>query len=155
LIYLASRNATARANPTPPCVVSRFALGQTTFWIERIARAADGSIAVPPDTPDIAYQVEDANTNYLFALSPTPNNLALKTALKNGDFATIFWADCTATTFAISAIETDQLINSVQSNQGMVVFIQTDFAGKGFVVKGSELEPLVIVTDTPLPPGTL
>jgi hypothetical protein len=46
------------------------------FVIKTIARAADGSIAVPSDTLGIAYQVEGTQPSYVLALSPAANNAA-------------------------------------------------------------------------------
>jgi hypothetical protein len=138
--------------PTPQCVESKLALGTNTYRIKTIP---NGSLAVPADTPDTAYWVE--NTHYVFALSPAASNQTLETTLKNGDIATIFWADCSATSFTISAIEAAQLSDLKlleQSEAGMIAFVQTDSSGAGFVIRGGELEPVVIVTDTPLPAGT-
>jgi hypothetical protein len=98
--------------------------------------------------------VEGTNTNYVFVLSPTSNNLALQTALKTGDLVTIFWANCTTVSFAVSAIETGQLSDPAildQSIPGMSVFVQADPSTAGFVVKGELPEETVDVLDTPRP----
>src|SRR5262245_54414902 len=66
--------------PVPACVQPTLTLGTTKFVIKTIARAADGSVAVPADLPDAAYWVDGTNVNYVFALSPASANLSLKDA---------------------------------------------------------------------------
>jgi hypothetical protein len=140
--------------PTADCSPATLVLGTTTFQIQNLAPASDSSLTVPADTSDIAYWVEGTNNNYVFVLSPTPNNLALQTALKAGDLVAVFWADCTTVSFAVSAIEASQLSDPAlldQSISGMSVFVQTDPSTAGFVVKGELPEETVDVLDTPRP----
>jgi hypothetical protein len=140
--------------PTADCGSPTLVLGSNTFQIETIKPGSDGSLAMPSDTSDIAHWVEGTDNNYVFVLSPTPNNLALQTALKIGDLVTIFWADCTTVSFAVSTIEAGQLSDPAlldQSIPGMSVFVQTDPSTAGFVVKGELPEETVDVLDTPRP----
>src|SRR5919108_1063832 len=60
--------------PTPDCGSPTLVLSTSTFQIQNITPAPDGSLAVPSDTSGIAYWVEGTNTNYVFVLSPTPDN---------------------------------------------------------------------------------
>ena len=91
--------------PTPQCVQPMLTLGTTQFQIQSIARAADGSVVVPPDRSDVAYWVEGTNINYVFALNPTSNSLTLKDVLKQNEVAKIVWADCGADEYVVKSIE--------------------------------------------------
>src|SRR5436305_14677242 len=88
--------------PTPPCGQPSLTLGAAKFRIETLARAADGSLAVPPDKPGLAYWIEGTNAHYVFALSPTADNLALNGSLKRGDAVRIAWGHCRSEDFAVT-----------------------------------------------------
>lgn len=140
--------------PTPDCGSPTLVIGTTTFQIQNLAPSPDGSLPVPPDTSGIAYWVEGTNTNYVFVLSPASNNVALQTGLKTGDLATIYWADCTVTSFNVFAVEASKLNDPAlldQSKPGISVFVQTDSSTTGFVVKGKMAEETSSVIDTPKP----
>lgn len=119
----------ARPSPTPRCVQPTLTVGAARYRIESIARAASGSLVVPGNQPDTAYWVEGTSARYVFALSPTPNNMALKDAVKNGDPMTIVWADCGSDEYVMSALEVGPqnypaLLD--QSTPGIAVFVQAD-----------------------------
>ena len=138
--------------PTPQCVEPTLTLGAAKFVIQSLARAADGSIAVPGDKPDVAYWVEGTNVNYVFGLSPTPNNLALKTTLKTGDEATIVWADCGTDEYVVKEIEAGQINDSTlfdQSSGGLSVFVQASLSSGGLIIRAGRPEAAII--DTPVP----
>ncbi len=138
--------------PTPACNEPKLSLGAARFRIETLARAADGSLNVPVDTPDVAYWVEGTNINYVFALSPTPNNLTMSTSLKKGDLVSIRWADCRLEEYIVKAIETGLLDTSILANQsavGATIFVRTGSSTEGIVIKSGQPEPKVI--DTPGP----
>jgi hypothetical protein len=140
--------------PTPPCVEPTLTLGTTKFVIKTIARAADGSIAVPSDTPGIAYQVEGTQPNYVLALSPTATNAALKEAIKDGDKATIIQANCNSTTFSVSAPQpapSNVATLLTQPASGLVLLVQASPSAAGFVVTGELSEEILKAIDTPQP----
>ena len=140
--------------PTPDCGSPTLVLGSKTYQIQILTPAADGSLPVPPNTSGVAYWVEGTNTNYVFALSPTPDNMALQTSLPSGDLATLNWTDCTTMSFTVSAIQGEQLNDPAlldQSTPGILVFVQTDPSTAGFVIKGNPAEETVSVLDTPMP----
>jgi len=143
-----------RPTPTPRCVEPTLTLSTTKFVIKTVARAADGSISVPPDTSGIAYQIEGTQWNPVFVLSPTPNNLALKSTVKDGDQATLILANCNTTVFSVSAPQPAPPNNSTLLNQpasGIVIFVQTSPAAEGFVVTGDLIEEILKAIDTPQP----
>lgn len=140
--------------PKPDCGTPTLVIGGTTFQIQQVQTAPDGSLTVPSDTSDVAYWVNGTNTNYVFVLSPTPDSLALQTALTTGDMATVFLGDCTTVSFNISVIGASQLTDPAlldQSSPGISVFVQTDPSTAGFLIKGSPAEETVSVIDTPIP----
>jgi hypothetical protein len=125
--------------PTPPCIQPTLTLGTTKFRVETIARAADGSIPVPQDKPDVAYWVAGTNARYVFALSPTASNLALKTTLKSGDAANIRWGDCSTDEYVVNAVESGSTNDAKlfdQSTGGITVLIQPASSAEGIVITG-------------------
>lgn len=139
---------------TPPCVEPTLTLGTTKFVIKPLARAADGSIAVPSDTPGIAYQIEGTQPNTVLALSPTAANTALQAAIKDGDKATIIQANCNSTTFSLSVPQPAPSNSSTlltQPASGLVILVQASPSAAGFVVTGELSEEILQAIDTPQP----
>jgi hypothetical protein len=96
-------------------------------------------MSLPADSLDVAYWVEGTQPNYVFALSPAPNNLALKTALKVGDKAAIVWADCGTEEYAVKAVESGLPNDSTlfdKSAGGIAILVQPGPSAEGFVVRG-------------------
>lgn len=134
--------------PTPQCVEPTLTLGSFKYHIQTVARASDGSVTLPPDKADTAYWIEGTNINYVFALSPDPNNLALKNTVKNGDPATIRWADCGTDEYVVTSIDSNRPADSIlfdQSAGGLTIFVQ----GASLVIKGAR--PEVSVPEIPSP----
>jgi hypothetical protein len=124
--------------PLPPCGDPTLALGSVRFRVQPLARAADGSIAVPPDTSGIAYLVQNTETHSVFALSPTAHNLRLQDSVRVSDQAVITWGDCSTDAYEIQAVETSvpalaSLLN--QSTGGLTAFVEAGAPGQGVLVK--------------------
>ncbi len=140
--------------PTPDCGHPTLVLGSTTFQIETIQPAADGSLTVPADTSGIAYWVEGTNTNYVFVLSPALENLAIMQTITIGSPAKVTWSNCNSTTYSLSAPQQGSLSGSAlpdQSVEGITVFFETDVSGVGFVFKGELTEEQISTFNTPAP----
>lgn len=138
--------------PTPDCGSPTLVLGTTTFQIQKLTPAADGSLTVPQDSPGIAYWVEGTNSNYVFVLPPLPENLAAMDTITVGSLATTTWSDCTSISFNLLAPQEGSFNASIlpdQSQEGITVFFQTDPSDVGFVFKGGLAEQAVDVIDTP------
>ena len=138
--------------PTFPCGEPTLTLGATKFQIKTIARAADGSLAVPADAPNAAYWVEGTNANYVFALNSTPGNLALESSLQAGDQADILWGDCSTEEYVVKIVAGGQPDASAlfdQSSGGITVFAQTGPSAVSLVIRGGRPEAQVV--DTPSP----
>ena len=138
--------------PTPDCGPPTLVLGTTTWQIQTTNPAADGSLSVPPDTSGIAYWVDATDTNYVFVLSPTPDNLSLISSLKAGDTAKATWSNCNSTTYNLFTPE--QSLASVstlfdQSTIGITIFIQSDPSTANLVVRGELTEEQFSTINTP------
>ncbi len=129
--------------PTVTCEPQTFVLSAVTFHIQNLTLAADGSLTLPPSTSGVAYEFDSTEGNYLFLLSPTPENISLKTTLTAENTAKIIGADCSSRTFDISAPESNTVNVSALPNQltsGLTIFFQTDTSGNGIVVRGDLTE---------------
>ena len=138
--------------PTPDCGSPTLVLGIATFQIQNITPAADGSLPVPADTSGIAYWVDGTNINYVFVLSPTPDNLAIMSTITVGSTAKATWQNCNSTTYSLSAPQQGSLTVSTlpdQSIDGITVFFQTDASGAGFVFSGELSEQQLSTIPTP------
>jgi hypothetical protein len=138
--------------PTPDCGAATLVIGTETFQIQTITPAADGSLTVPPDTSGIAYWVEGTDPNYVFVLSPMPENLAAMSTLTVGSTAKVTWPDCSFTTYSLSSPQQGSLNDLVlpdQSLEGITVFFQTDASGAGFMFKGELTEEQISTINTP------
>jgi len=143
--------------PTPDCGSPTLVLGTETFQIQNITPHADGSLLVPADTSGIAYWVEGTITNYVFVLSPTPENLALMSTITVGSTAKATWQDCNSTTYNLSVPQQGSLTVSTlpdQSIERITVFFQTDVSGAGFVFSGELTEELLSTINTPVLGGS-
>jgi len=140
--------------PTPDCSPPTLVLGMTIFQIQTLTPAPDGSLTVPSDTSGVAYWVEGTNTNYMFVISPTPENLALMQTVTVGTTAKATWTNCNSTTYSLSVPQEGSLSVSAlpdQSTDGITVFFQTDSSGAGFVAKGELTEEQISTFNTPAP----
>jgi len=140
--------------PTPDCGSPTLTLGTATFQVQNLTPAPDGSLPVPPDTSGIAYWVEGTNTNHVFVLSPTPENLSMASGLTAGTTAKATWKNCNSTSYSLSAPESDVMNVSDlpdQSLDGIIVFIPSDSSGNGILVKGELTEEQISTVDTPAP----
>ena len=140
--------------PTVDCGFPTLILGLTTFQIQNIRLGADGSVNVPPDGSGIAYWVEGTDQQYIFMLSPTPENLTLLTSLSAGTTAKATWSNCNSMTFTLSDpqpgdFETTYLPD--QSTASIAIYVQLDSTGEGFVVNGELIEEQISTFETPIP----
>ena len=129
--------------PTVVCGSPNLVLGQTTFQIQNISPAPDGTLAVLPDGPGIAYWLAGTDGNYLIILSPTPDNLSLLSTLTAGNTAKATWADCSSLTYSLSAPEPGTINISTllsQLTSGLTIFFQTDASGNGSIIRGDLAE---------------
>jgi flagellar biogenesis protein FliO len=144
--------APAAMVPTLDCGISTLVIGSTTYQIQTLSPAPDGSLTVPPDTSGIAYWVEGTNSNYVFLLSPTAENLVTMSTISAGSLATANWSNCITTTYTLAASEQSSLNASAlpdQSQEGITIFFQTDPSGTSFMFKGGLAAEDVDVIDTP------
>jgi hypothetical protein len=137
--------------PTPQCVQPTLTLGTQKFSIQSLARAADGSVTVPPAAgEDLAYWVEGTNATFVFVLGQAALPRLQNASLKVGDDITIVWADCGKEDYVVSAVEpgrADAAALFDQSIPGMRVFAQSSASGEGIIIHGARPEnPTAAVT---------
>jgi hypothetical protein len=135
-----------------PCDESTLKIGENTYQIKTIKPKSDGSLKIPSNKPDVAYWIEGTNTNYVFGLSPTDNNLTLQSSLHGEETVTVTWENCNSITFKLSAPQMgvpDNLTLLDQSVSGITLFVQPSAASAGFVVKGELSEETIKVFNTP------
>ena len=144
----------SKATPGPDCGGPTLTLGATSLPIKPLDLAPDGSINVPADTPGVAYWVAGTETNYIFALSPTPDNLAFLTPLKSDDEATIVWKNCNSTKYILSGPEQavpDDTALLDQSISGVTVFLRNGSTSMGLILRGELVGEHLEVITTPAP----
>lgn len=139
--------------PTPPCVETRLTLGSAQFVVRPLAREADGSIKVPPDTPGVAYQIERA-PDYVLILSPATVGAGWQEALSAGADATLVEANCNSTTYRLAAPQPappDMAAFLAQPPAGLTIIVPNSPTTAGYVVTGELAEGLIKAFDTPQP----
>jgi len=134
----------------PACGQSVLKIGDITYEIKETKTKSDGSLKISQKTPDIAYWVNQTATNYVFALSPTAENLALQTM--NPEQAVLTWENCNSSTYVLTAPQAgipDMNTLLDQSFSGITIFVQKD--GSGFVIRGELSGEEIQSFDTPDP----
>jgi len=138
--------------PTADCGTPTLVIGSATYQIQNLTSAADGTLTVPADTSGVAYWVNGTNTNYVFMLSPTPDNLSLLSSITAGTMAKATWKDCNSTSYSLGAPEQGSMNVSTlpnQTSQGVTLFIQSDPSGNGLLVNGEIAEEQISTFNTP------
>jgi hypothetical protein len=134
----------------PPCGQSILQIGDVTYQIKETKTKSDGSLKISSNTPDIAYWVNQTDTNQVFALSPTTENLALQNTTP--DKAVVTWANCNSSTYTLSAPQTglpDMNTLLDQSVSGITILVQN--GNTGFVIHGEFMGEEIQAFDTPDP----
>jgi hypothetical protein len=141
--------------PTPDCGLPTLLLGTSSFQIQNLTPAQDGSWIVPAHTSSIAYWVQGTDTNPVFVISPTPQNLTVMSTTSVGTTAKVTWKNCNSSTYNLSAPQAGSLdipaLLSDQSMEGVTVFFETDPSGAGFVYTGELTEQQISTINTPAP----
>ena len=109
---------------------------------------------IPTDEAGTVFWVEGTDTNIVFALGPTGNNLALEKSIQGGETVSITWVDCNTESYNLSnpqsgAQEMASLTD--QSISGITIFVPAGNGSKGFVIKGELAEKTITSFDTPNP----
>jgi len=151
VLWLTNRQTQQGCNPP------KLVIGANQYTIETIQRESDGSLNVPANEPNTAFWVDGTNTNQVFALSPTANNLALQTSLKSGDTATVTWGNCNTTTYSLTDPQLGLPDNAAlldQSTSQVTIFLQPGLSTAGFVIEGELAEETIQSFNTPNPSET-
>lgn len=138
--------------PTVDCSPPTLVLGTTRYQIENVSRSADGTVSIPPDVNGTAYWVEGTDLQYIFMLSPTVENLNLLTSLPEGLDATATWSNCNSMTFTLSAPQPGDFGITYlpeQSTASILIFLQLDPTGEGFMISGEMTGEQISTFNTP------
>jgi hypothetical protein len=139
--------------PSPQCVKPALTLGSLNYEIKSVSREPNSFPDISKPKKNVAYWVEDTTINYVFALSPTKDNLALNSVLKAGDPAVINWADCSKDEYVVKSMETipagDQKIFD-QTSGGITIYVLGD--SSTLVIRGER--PIVQPAETAAPVPT-
>jgi hypothetical protein len=139
---------------TPSCAGASLQLGTTSWSLESIQLAADGSADVPADTPGVAYWIQNLENNIVFALSSTQENQDLLSALQAGEQATVTWQDCNTATFTLITPQAGTPgadIFTDQASIGLVVYLPASDSIPGLWVQGGLAGEIIIAPPTPAP----
>jgi hypothetical protein len=125
-----------------------------TFEVRTLKLEADGTLKVPGNHPERAYWVEGTDTNRVFGLAATAENLTFIKSLKDDSLATVTWANCNTVSFTLSAPlpvvpEISALLD--QSTSGITVFLPAGTTTAGFSVWGELAEEKIVTFNTPNP----
>lgn len=138
--------------PSPQCVQPALTLGSMKYEIKPISREPNTFPEISKPKKDVAYWVEDTTVNYVFALSPTKDNLALNTVLKTGDPTVINWADCSKDEYAVQSMETIPSGNQKifdQTSGGITIYVPGD--SSTLVIRGERPTVQPAETAAPVP----
>ena len=138
--------------PTPDCGTPTLVIGSTTFQIQPIQTAPDGTLTIPGDGFGIAYWVNGTNANYAFGLNPTQDNLSLISSLPPGSTATATWNNCNSTSYTLFALEQSPVGISTlldQSTEGITIFVQSDPFTANYIIRGELTGEQINVINTP------
>ena len=143
--------------PTPDCGSPTFVLGSTTFQVQTINPAPDGTLVVPADGSATAYWVEGTDTKAVFVLSSTPENLALLSTITDGSVAKVTLANCNSTTYNLFAPEQSPASVSTLldgSTSGITVILLSDPSTASIFVRGELTEEQLSTINTPVLGGS-
>src|SRR4030095_16575011 len=140
--------------PTPDCGTPTLVIDSTTYQIQTITPATDGSLVAPADTSGIVYWVDGTDTNYVFVLSPTPENLSLPPPLAARSTAKVTWKNCNSTSYSLFAPESSSLnipFVPEQLTSDITIYFQPDASSTSFIVHGEFTEEQIVTINTPNP----
>ena len=138
--------------PTPDCGTPTLVVGSTTFQIQPIQIAQDGTLTIPADGVGIAYWANGTNTNYVFGLSPTQDNLSLISSLPPGSTVTATWNNCNSTSYTLLALEQNPVGISTlldQSTEGITIFLSLDPFTANYIIHGELTGEQISIFNTP------
>jgi hypothetical protein len=133
----------------PPCGQSVLKIGETTYQIKEVKTRSDGSLNISSKTSGVAYWIDQTQTNYVFALSPTSENLALQN--ENPSDAKLTWSNCNSSSYILFTPQVgvpDVTTLLDQSFSGITIFVQ---GNNGFVIHGELAGEEIQTFNTPDP----
>lgn len=144
MLVLAACSSQVQTTLTPAAeCIPTLVIDSTTFQMETIQLAPDGTLPVLAEDSKHAYWINGTDRVFMFILHSTPENLALASTITPESIAKATWSNCVSITYTLSAPEPgsfgityipDQTTSSAQ------IFIRSDSAENDLVINGAELE---------------
>jgi len=142
ILTACSSQVQATITPAAECIPT-LVIDSTTFQMETIQLAPDGSLPVLADDSKHAYWVDGTDRVFIFILNSTSENLAFASTITTESIAKATWSNCVSITYTLSEPEPgsfgityipDQTTSSAQ------IFIRSDSSENDLVINGAELE---------------
>lgn len=127
-------------------------IGTQTFGLRTIQADKNGSLKFPNNYPEQAAWVQGTDTNSVFALTQTAENLILVSSLKGGETATVTRENCNSTSYSLALPVPEVLEMSVlldQSSSGITIIMPDASGLSGFVVQGELQQETITSFNTP------
>jgi len=144
LLVLAACSAQVQTPITPAAAcIPTLVIDSTTFQMETIQLAPDGSLPVLADDSKHAYWVDGTDRVFIFILNSTSENLVFASTITSESIAKATWSNCVSITYTLSAPEPGSFgITYVpdQTTSSAQIFMQSDSSEKDIVINGTELE---------------
>lgn len=144
--------------PPPPCQTSELQLKDVKLVIQSLPHKPGAPLAIPANRPGTAFWIEGTNAHYVFALSPTGQNISLDQLLAVGDPLTINWGDCSSDEYAVaslaSVVPPDEALLD-QARGEVTVFVARSVRSPGWVIEGARPESLTPQAAEPTNPNAV
>ncbi len=130
------------------------AFGGQTFAVQALQAAPGAAPEIPADQPQRAFWLASTQTNLVFLLSPLRDNLVLVSTLQAGSPAVYTQADCSTTTYTLTAAAPAALDSPLlqdQSKSQISIFVPAPGSAAGFLAQGELQGGEVTTFSTPDP----
>jgi len=135
------------------CIASLM-IGSKSYEVRTVVPKSDGSFLPPANRTGVIYWVEGTDTNLVFALGTTADNLVLAPAVTPGNVITLVWPNCNTARFTIIELKPDQpfKLSMVDLTMARIsIFIPSVRENKGYLVNGELMDQSVSALASPSP----
>ncbi len=133
------------------CIASLM-IGPLSYEVRTVVPNSEGRFTPPTNHPKNIYWVAGTETNLVFALGSSADNLVLAPAVTPGNLITLVWPNCNTARFKIKELKPDQPFKLDQVDLTLAqisIFIPSATATKGYLVIGELVEETINSLSTP------
>ncbi len=133
------------------CIASLM-IGPKSYEVRTVVANSEGRFYPPTNRPKNIYWVAGTDTNLVFALGSSVDNLVLAPLVTPGNLITLVWPNCNTARFQIKELKPDQPFKLGQVDLTLAqisIFIPSATATKGYLVIGELLEETINSLGTP------